>query len=144
MTDPQEVRRRNSATLHRYFELLAALDIDAWSRLWAPECVQEMPFATGAIPRRVEGRDQVREFYAGMARDYRELSFADLEITELADPDRLLARWKPRGVMTDGSTYTNENVALFVFGADGLISGFDEYFDPVRAQQKFPAEGPVR
>ncbi|MEU4745854.1 nuclear transport factor 2 family protein [Actinosynnema sp. NPDC023658] len=134
-------RTRNVATLERYFDRLAALDIGSWIELWAPDCVQVMPFAAGPVPDRVEGRDQVRELYQGMADGYAELSFADLEILPLEDPDKVVARWRPQGRMTDGRPYENENVALFEFDGDGRIVRFTEYFNPVVVAASFAAGG---
>ncbi|ONI84787.1 hypothetical protein ALI22I_30300 [Saccharothrix sp. ALI-22-I] len=134
-------RARNVATLERYFDRLAALDIGSWIEFWAPDCVQVMPFAAGGVPGRVEGRDQVRELYQGMADGYAELAFADLEILPLADPDKVVATWRPRGTMTDGRAYANENVALFEFTEDGRIATFTEYFNPVVVAESFTSEG---
>ncbi len=134
-------RARNAATLETYFERLAALDVDSWIELWAEGCVQVMPFAAGGVPDRVEGRDQVWDLYRGMAEDYAELAFDDVEILPLDDPDKVLALWRPRGRMTDGRAYANENVGLFEFDADGRIAMFTEYFHPVYVAQAFAAEG---
>lgn len=133
-------RARNTATLERYFERLAALDVDSWIELWANDCVQVMPFAAGGVPGRVEGRDQVRSLYQGMADGYAELAFDDLEILPLEDPDRVVVRWRPRGRMTDGRTYANENVALFEFDDNGRIAVFTEYFNPVVVAAAFAGE----
>ncbi|WP_053720086.1 nuclear transport factor 2 family protein [Saccharothrix sp. NRRL B-16348] len=137
----EDRRARNVATLEAYFTHLAALDVDSWIELWAEGCVQVMPFAAGGVPGRVEGRDLVRELYQGMANGYAELTFADLEILPLDDPDKVLALWRPRGRMTDGREYANENVGLFEFDADGRIAMFTEYFHPVRVAEAFAAEG---
>ncbi|MGW4116152.1 nuclear transport factor 2 family protein [Actinosynnema sp. NPDC004786] len=137
----EDRRARNAATLETYFERLAALDVDSWIELWADGCVQVMPFAAGGIPDRVEGRDQVRELYQGMADGYAELAFADVEILPLDDPDKVLALWHPRGKLADGREYANENVGLFEFDPDGRIAMFTEYFHPVRVAEAFAAEG---
>ncbi|MFS8097941.1 nuclear transport factor 2 family protein [Lentzea alba] len=124
-------------TLRNYFTLLAALDIDEWSRLWSEDCVQVMPFAVGSLPGEVRGRDAVRDLYDGMARQYRTLRFDDLTLYPATDPDQVLALWKPRGELTDGTEYSNENIAMFEFGADGLIARFTEYFNPAGVGDRF-------
>lgn len=131
---------RNVETLRTYFSLLSALDIDSWSALWSEDCVQVMPYAAGSLPGEVRGREAVRELYGAMARQYRTLQFDELALHPAADPDQVLAVWKPRGEMADGTAYANENIALFEFGTDGRITKFTEYFDPSGVGDRFTRE----
>lgn len=140
-TSAEALRARNVETLRTYFRLLADRDIDRWIALWAEDCSQVMPFAGGSLPARVRGRAEVDALYRGMAADYRELSFADLRLDPMENPDLVLARWRPEGTLTSGEAYSNENVAIFGFDADGAIVSFVEYFDPTRVPARMGAAG---
>ncbi|MDV6290976.1 nuclear transport factor 2 family protein [Streptomyces sp. UP1A-1] len=45
-------------------ELLSAKDMDAVADLWAENGTAEFPFAEGASPRRLTGREAVRDYLA--------------------------------------------------------------------------------
>ncbi|CAL9674972.1 nuclear transport factor 2 family protein [Streptomyces sp. enrichment culture] len=130
-TTRETVRARNTATLHRYFRLLADLDIDAWIELWAPDCEVIAPYTPGGVPAVINGRDRLHGFYAGEAAKYTRLRYPGTEIWSLHDPHRAVARWFPRAELVGGGTYRNENVGLFEFDDDGRIRRFTEYFNPL-------------
>ncbi|UCM88153.1 nuclear transport factor 2 family protein [Streptomyces marincola] len=121
---------RNIDSLRRYFRLLEEGDIDSWARLWAADGTQLVPYATGALPREVNGRDDIRTLYRNIASGFERLRYLLLEFELLADPDMMLARWRPRCELVGGGIYTNESVGLFRFNSHGEIVHFIEYFNP--------------
>jgi ketosteroid isomerase-like protein len=127
-------RTRNQDTLTRYFQLLSALDIDAWIQLWAENCTVLTPFAPRA-PHRIDGREALHAFYAAQAATYTQLAYPGTEIHPLQDPTKLLARWYPKGELAAGGSYANENVGLFEFDQQGRIRHFTEYFNPLPVTQ---------
>ncbi|MFG2052035.1 nuclear transport factor 2 family protein [Micromonospora sp. NPDC048935] len=134
-------RARNVATLRDYYRLLSRLDIDGWIELWAEDCLQLMPYATGGLPSSVAGRPAVYELYKQMATGYSVLRYDDVELYPLQDPDKVFARWKPTAQLVDGTSYRNENAALFEFDATGRIVRFVEYFNPVPLLEGTPGVG---
>lgn len=133
-----EARRvRNLRTLSVYFRLLEDADIAGWASLWAPECRQLVPYATGELPREVLGREDVRALYQRISDGFTSLRFTLVELLPLADPDRIWGRWRPRCELVDGGIYTNESVGLFEFDAEGAIVHFTEYFDPAGFAERF-------
>ncbi|MDJ0466568.1 zinc-binding dehydrogenase [Streptomyces sp. H27-C3] len=134
MPTDEQIRTRNTATLTTYFRLLASLDIDAWIRLWSPDCEVVAPYTPGGIPAVINGREQLHSFYAAEAAKYTQLRYPDTEIWPLQDPRRAIARWFPDAELIQGGTYRNENVGFFEFNDDGLISRFVEYFNPLALQ----------
>ena len=129
--DSEQIRARNLATIETYFRLLAALDIDAWTELWAPGCEVLAPYSPGGIPAVVDGRDRLRDVYAGEAAKYTRLDYPGTEILPLHDPRKILARWFPEAELVGGGSYRNENVGIFEFDDDGRIRRFIEYFNPL-------------
>ncbi|WP_331730331.1 nuclear transport factor 2 family protein [Streptomyces sp. NBC_01174] len=130
----EPARTRNVATLTTYFLLLSSLDIDNWIKLWAPDCEVIAPYTPGGVPAVINGREQLRVFYAAEAAKYKHLRYPDTEIWPLLDPRRAVARWFPRAELVSGGGYQNENVGFFEFTDDGLISRFVEYFNPLPLQ----------
>jgi ketosteroid isomerase-like protein len=59
------VPRTSEETFRRLLELLLAKEMDAVADLWAEDGTAEFPFAVGASPRRLSGREAVREYLAG-------------------------------------------------------------------------------
>ncbi|MBX4174170.1 nuclear transport factor 2 family protein [Streptomyces geysiriensis] len=57
--------RTPEETFRRLLELLLAKDMDAVADLWAENGTAEFPFAEGASPRRLTGREAVRDYLAG-------------------------------------------------------------------------------
>jgi ketosteroid isomerase-like protein len=60
----------------------------------------------------------------------------DSELTAIypaADTDAVCVEYRNRAVLTDGTEYTNDNIAVFRF-EDGLISAYHDDFDPRRFQ----------
>lgn len=123
-------RARNIDALRRYFRLLEEGEIDIWSTLWAADGTQLVPYATGALPREVNGRDDIRVLYRNIASGFERLRYLLLEFEPMADPDMMLARWRPRCELVGGGVYTNESLGLFRFDAEGQIVHFVEYFNP--------------
>ncbi|MFJ8312073.1 MULTISPECIES: nuclear transport factor 2 family protein [unclassified Streptomyces] len=124
-------RTRNTETLRSYFELLSARDIDAWIALWADDCTVSMPFSTGGLPSTLNGRAELHSFYAEQAANYVRLDYPGTELHPLHDPSGVLARWYPQAELADGRRYSNHNIGLFTFDAEGRIQTFTEYFNPV-------------
>jgi ketosteroid isomerase-like protein len=56
-----------------------------------------------------------------------------MQIFPAATSDAVCVHYRPRAVLVDGATYTNDNVAIFRF-QDSLIREYHDYFDPRRFQ----------
>ncbi len=134
-------RIRNMETLQTYFRLLEGRNIDAWITLWAEDCSIIAPYATGDIPKMINGKSSVYSFYREQAASYVALRFAGTEIYPFHDPDKVLARWYPRGELHGGYIYTNENIGVFEFNGEGSITRFFEYFNPVGVLEKSNISG---
>ncbi|EYT81593.1 hypothetical protein CF54_18630 [Streptomyces sp. Tu 6176] len=141
---PEERRARNLGALRRYFALLAARDLDTWIGLWAEDCTQHVPYATGGLPASLAGRDEIRALYGDMAAGFTRLIFTRTEFHPLDDPDKVFACWEPRCELVSGGVYSNESVGLFEFDAAGRIRHFTEYFDPAGLVERHDAFGPER
>ncbi len=126
----EQRRAHNLEALRSYFSLLEQADIDTWIGLWAEDCTQHVPYATGDLPSSVAGKLDIHTLYTSIASGFTKLTFTLVEFHPLEDPDKVFARWQPRCELVGGGIYTNESVGLFEFDADGLIRHFTEYFNP--------------
>ena len=125
-----DIRERNLATLRDYFGMLRRKNADAWGEIWAERCVVFSPYAPEGVPRVLTGRADVRAFSREQLAAQGELSLGEVTLLPLEDPNRVAARWFPRGRLAPGEEYANEHFAIFEFDADGRIAVATEYFDP--------------
>ncbi|WP_165953964.1 nuclear transport factor 2 family protein [Streptomyces sp. 8K308] len=123
-------RARNIDALRTYFRLLEEGDIDSWIELWAPDCTQAVPYATGELPKSLSGQPEIHTLYRNIAAGFSRLRYLLIEFQPLADPDVIFARWRPRCELVGGGVYVNESVGIFEFDTEGRIRHFTEYFNP--------------
>jgi NAD(P)-dependent dehydrogenase (short-subunit alcohol dehydrogenase family)/ketosteroid isomerase-like protein len=121
---------RNLATVHTYFRLQEARDLDSWIALWADDGAQAIPYAPDDFPKLVVGRTRLNEIYRSLFAGYAKLAIVDRRIDALRDPNRVLARWHTHAELSDGTTYDNDLIGLFEFDDDGKLRLLTEYFDP--------------
>ncbi|MFC4029889.1 nuclear transport factor 2 family protein [Streptomyces polygonati] len=136
-----ERRAADERTLWDYFRLLRDKDLDSWKELLAPDCSLAVPYASGAVPSALHGRDEIHRLWRAIANGYRRMRYERLEILPLSDPAGFLARWSPVGELVGGGHYRNESVGVFEFGRDGRIQHFTEYFNPAGLAESFALHG---
>lgn len=121
------------ATLERILELLGGKQLDALADLFAEEGVHELPFAPPAAPRRLEGREQIRDYFTGPLAGV-ELYFEQFEaiaVHDTADPNVIVAEYDAHGVVpsTDRS-FTSRNIWVLHI-IDGQIVSWRDYWNPL-------------
>ncbi|WP_193317773.1 MULTISPECIES: nuclear transport factor 2 family protein [Streptomyces] len=141
---PEQLRERHVATLRNYFGLLRQKNTDAWIDLWAERCVAFLPYAPEGVPRMLTGRADVHAFQRAQVAAFREVDFGELAPLPLDAPNRVAARWFPRGRLVAGDAYTNEHFGIFEFDTDGRIAVATEFFDPAAATALVHAQRPSR
>ena len=92
MTDQNE-RSRHQQVIKDFLRLLEEKDIDAWIKLWAEDGVQEMPYSPSNFPRRLDGKAAIYRHYQSLPNAYTRMSFPDLTIYPMLDPNLLLAEY---------------------------------------------------
>lgn len=133
--DPALRSRRNVDTVRQFLNLLEKKDIDRWIALWAEDGTQFYPFGTTMFPAETRGRDAVYEIWRGAPDMFDSLSFVVRQAW--ADGDAVIAQFDGDCVMVDGTRYRNTYMGLFRFTADGAITEYWEYFDPIVAFECF-------
>ena len=136
MTEPEK-REINQQVVRDFLRLLAEKNMDAWAELWTADAVQEMPFSPPEFPTKVEGRAALINHYSGLPDAYGAMSFPDLVIHPMLDPDWVLAEYRGElDVLATGRPYNNHYCGLFHF-QDGKIAIFREYYNPNALTEAF-------
>lgn len=123
---PEEIFRR-------LLELLLAKDMDAVADLWALEGTAEFPFAAGAAPLRLAGREAVRGYLAGYPElmDVREIPPVTVHRTE--QPDTIVVEFTAHGrTVRTGEPYRLDYITVITV-RDGLITHYRDYWSPLAA-----------
>lgn len=137
MPTEQETRQVNEQTVRDFLRLLAEKNLDAWATLWTEDAVQEMPFSPAGFPTKVEGRDVLLDHYSGLPQAYGAMSFPDLVLYPMSDPNWVLAEYRGEiDVLATGRPYNNHYCGLFHL-RDGRIALFREYYNPIILTEAF-------
>ncbi|MFF7651395.1 nuclear transport factor 2 family protein [Streptomyces sp. NPDC007983] len=124
-------------------ELLLAHDMQGFADLWAEDGTMEFPFAPPGWPRRLEGREAVREY----VRDYTD--HIDLRavvheaVHRTADPGVLIVEFTVDAVaVATGRAHRIDYVAVITV-RDGEIVSYRDYWNPLMLDDglTFAAEG---
>jgi uncharacterized protein len=116
--------------VRRYLEALRRLDPEAmFAEISDEEFVLELPLAPQGMPRRVETKQGLIDFFGPIAGGlWKEIEFPTLEVRAEADPSRVIAQYTSKGTFANGAPYENTYVNLCRV-RDGKIVYSAEYFD---------------
>jgi ketosteroid isomerase-like protein len=105
---------------------------DEVPKLYAEDCVVEVPYAAGGVAPRIEGGAAIREHFAhAHAMPFR-LKARDLVVHETEDPELVVSEWDYEvTAATSGRTATVANVQ-FLRVRDGLIVRSRDFHDHAR------------
>lgn len=130
MSDDQEIRTRNAATVRK--ALAAVGDVDAQMAHYADDTVFEFPYASP--PARIEGKRTISDYLRGALGIF-EIRVTVTHVHETTDPDTLIAEFTSEGkVTTTGKSYTNSYISVFRL-RDGLIVHQKEFYNPNAATE---------
>lgn len=93
------------------------------------DCVGEFPYAFGAYPARLAGRQQLADFFGVTDAVFETFELSGLVLHQTLDPDVFLAEFTGAGRLRDGGEYSNPYVWSFRF-RDGRLDSFREYYNP--------------
>ncbi len=126
-----------------FFSALEAMDIPRFVELWAEDGVQEMPFAPGEFPTRLEGRAAIARQYGPLPSAFASMKFPIARVTPGADGRTVTVEYSGSIELKSGGRYDNSYVGIFTFNDAGKIQHFAEYFDPVTLVNGFPGAAAV-
>lgn len=129
---------RGIAAVREFFTALEALDIPRFLAVWDENGIQEMPFAPGAFPRRLEGRAAIERQYAPLPNAFTSMRFPIRRLAATDTSGLILVEYDGSIALKTGGRYDNRYVGLFQFNEAGKLIHFTEYFDPVTLIRGFP------
>ncbi|GAB4460607.1 MAG: hypothetical protein OHK0029_24890 [Armatimonadaceae bacterium] len=137
-TNRAEQDARAIAGTREFFAALEAGDIPRFLKVWAEDGVQEMPFAPGNFPRRLEGKEAIERQYGPLPKAYTGMRFPIRRMMMAQEPGVVIAEYDGSIGLKSGGRYDNRYVGIFTFNSEGNLQHFTEYFDPYTLIQGFP------
>ncbi len=122
-------------------------DVDRYVEHFSPSAVLEFPFASAtALPRRVMGRDAIRDLLGTFARAAKAAGrktsgFDHLVVHETNDPEVIVVEFDLHGSDASGATYELSYVHV-VRVQEGLITSMRDYFDSGALSKRIQAVAP--
>jgi steroid delta-isomerase len=113
-------------TIARFFAAIRAMNMDAWVSTFDEEAVSEDPVGS---PQR-QGHDALRSFFLQMTDPFHRVGVTEDGVFLCGN--RAAVKWTGYGVGKNGREVTFEGIDVFEFGADGLITRIEGYWDPAR------------
>ena len=125
-------RKRTEETVRTFLTSLEEKDMAKFASVWADDGVQEMPYAPNDFPKRIEGKSNLIQHYAGWPANSGKANFtSDLVFYPTFDPQTTLVEYRGNcEILVTNSTYQQKYCGLFRV-IDGKIKLFREYFDPI-------------
>jgi uncharacterized protein len=132
--------RPHAASAREVFErakkLALAKDLDGFADLFAPDGVHELPFAPPGIPRRLEGRETLREYFATLTgTPLKHTGFTDMTVYETADPGVIIAEYDAHGTVTSTGRPYQLRYLQVVKVSGGQITLWRDYWDPLASAE---------
>jgi uncharacterized protein len=116
--------------------LVVERQFDPYADLFAADGTFELPFAPPGMPRRIEGREQIRAFFrAGTERVQsatpRRWEFRSVVIHETVDPEVIVTEFEVHGEVLDtGEPYQFSNLQVLT-ARNGEIVSLRDYWNPL-------------
>jgi ketosteroid isomerase-like protein len=103
----------------------------SFSDLYAEDGVHEMPFAPPGVPRRIEGRENIRAFLgrAAGAAPMTFKEFRNVRIHDTTDPETIICEYDLHGVVTKTGERFVFGYILLITVRDGQIALLRDYMD---------------
>jgi ketosteroid isomerase-like protein len=125
--------RTSEETFRRLLELLLAKDMNAIADLWAEYGTAEFPFAEGASPKQLTGREAVRDYLAGYPDLMDVQAIPNVTVHHTDQPDTIVVEFTAHGrtVATD-EPYQLDYITVLTTH-HGMITRYRDYWNPLTA-----------
>lgn len=121
--------------MRRLLDLVLAKDMDAVADLWAEDGTAEFPFAAGASPRRLVGREEIRGYLAHFPEVYDLREIPAMIVHHTQQPDTVVVEYRANGrSVRTGEPYRMDYVVVITV-QDGSITRFRDYWNPLANAQ---------
>jgi steroid delta-isomerase-like uncharacterized protein len=124
----------SAEVVKRYFEAIAARDLETALALWAPGGVERV-----VGQREMTAPDEVRAFQRELSDAFPDLTWEVLDLIAGGDPSRVVVRWRARGTFAGPGTFQDfvangahldmEGCDVLTVNAEDKIEHLDAYID---------------
>lgn len=125
---PREVWERSQRAVREF-------DLDGFVDVFAPEGVLEFPFAPPRVPRRMEGRGEIRRrlepLWRNGAESTRIAGYSSVIVHESVDPDEIVVEFDLNGEAGASGEAFRLSYVHVVRVRDGRIVSFRDYWNPL-------------
>ncbi len=125
--DRTSARARNESTFRASAIALYDGDIEQCLTYWSPEPRYAVAYPVRGLPPVIEGRDQFRAMFGGMAAAAERVEVTNVRLHQTDDPDVVFVEEHMTIDLHGGGTYVNDLVIRVTF-RDGLIDEMFEYY----------------
>lgn len=137
MTDQPGATRPGPRDLFaRAQDLFLAKDLDGFADMFADDGVHELPFAPPGVPKHLQGRENIRGYFAAITSTPMQLTeLRDLTIYETTDPEVILAEYEAAGiVVSTGQPYISRYIQV-LRARNGKVALWRDYWNPLAGAQ---------
>jgi ketosteroid isomerase-like protein len=119
--------------VRRFYDLLAAKDLDAWAALWHDDARITVPYPPDGFASSIVGKDAIVKTLGALLDGFSSFAAELVDVHPAHGSETVCVEYGVRAVLRDGTEYRNENIAVFRFVSD-LVVEYRDYFDPRRFQ----------
>ena len=130
---PGKRSERNVGVVRDFYELLHRKDIDAWAALWHGRGTIVSPYPPDGFQATIDGKEAIVATFRDLFANFDSFESELTGVYPASDSGAVCVEYRNRAQLVDGTEYTNDNVAIFIF-EDGLIREYHDYYDPRRFQ----------
>ena len=123
----------NTALVQKFYKLLSEKNIPEWLELWQEDGKIIVPYPPEGFDSIIDGKDAIRTAFNGLFNNFERFDSNITGIYDDPDTNAVCVEYKNDALLKNGTPYTNDNIAVFIF-RDGRISEYHDYFDPRRFQ----------
>jgi dienelactone hydrolase/ketosteroid isomerase-like protein len=116
-----------------FYELLHRKDLDAWSALWHERGTIVSPYPPDGFEPTIDGKENIVATFGDLFAHFDSFESELTGVYPASNSGAVCVEYRNRARLVDGTEYTNDNVAIFIF-EDGLIREYHDYYDPRRFQ----------
>jgi uncharacterized protein len=125
---------------HRWLNVLADADYDAWATLTSSDLVIRTPYAPPGFPKVCDGRDVALTIARQYGAILKQFEYLDVDLHTTDDPELIMGTARSEAVTASGGRYANQYCVLLRV-RNGKLIEYTEYFDPLRVIAAAEAEG---
>jgi ketosteroid isomerase-like protein len=127
------MQKPHTELVRNFYKLLSEKNIPEWIQLWHDEGKIIVPYPADGFAPLIDGKTAIHTAFNDLFDNFERFDSNITGIYDDPDTNAVCVEYKNDALLKNGTPYTNDNIAVFIF-RDGLISEYHDYFDPRRFQ----------